>query len=194
MHGCRQAQALWCKYAGGCILETMLQLSATFINRPVLSLRTGGLVGTTTGMIINPGSLKIEGFYCQDNFDRKKSAVLLPQDIRDIIPQGIVVNDHDALTDPDELVRLHTLIQLEFSVIGKQVVTASKTKLGKVSDFAVDTDSMFIQKIYVSQSIFKNLTGGNLGIDRSQILEVTDRRITVQDLTERVQATAKAWA
>lgn len=172
----------------------MLQLSGSLLNRPILSLRTGGVVATTTEAIINPNNLKIEGFYCADRFERKKVSVLLYQDIRDVIPQGFVVNDHDVLVEPSELVRLKDLMSLHFSLLGKQVATTDKQKLGKVVDFATDTTTMYVQKIYVGQSILKNLSGGNLGIDRTQIVEITDQKIIVQDLAQRVPAGAKAWA
>jgi uncharacterized protein YrrD len=172
----------------------MLQLSHNLLNRPILSLRTGGIVGTTTAAIINPTNLKIEGFYCQDGFSRKKTVVLVSQDIRDVIEQGVVVNDHDVLVDSDELVRLKQWIDLGFELGGKQVITASKEKLGKVTDYATDTSSMYIQKLYVGQSILKSLAGGTLSIDRTQIIEVNDRKITVQDLAQLTPAGAKAWA
>jgi len=172
----------------------MLQLSASLINRPVLSLRTGGVVATTTTPIINPTNLKIEGFYCNDSFERKKVMVLLYQDIRDVIAQGFVVNDHDVLAEPGELVRLKEIMDLRFDLMGKPVSTISKHKIGKVVDFATETTTMYVQKIYAGQSLFKSLTGGSLGIDRTQIIEITDRKIVVQDLAQQVPAGAKAWA
>lgn len=172
----------------------MLQLSGSLLNRPVLSLQTGGVVATTTGAIINPNNLKIEGFYCIDAFDRKKTVVLLYQDIRDVIVQGFVVNDREVLADPGELVRLKEMIRLRFDVMGKQVVTTNKEKLGKVIDFAAETTTMYIQKLYLAQSILKNITGGNLGVDRNQIVEITDKRIIIQDISGRVSARAGAVA
>lgn len=172
----------------------MLQLSGNLINRPVLSLRTGGVVATTTGAIINPNNLKIEGFYCEDSFHRKRTLVLLYQDIRDVIPQGFVINDYDVLTEPEELVRLKNLMELHFAILGKPVKTVSKEKIGKVVDFATDTTTMYVQKLYVGQSLLKSFAGGSLGIDRTQIVEITDRNIVVQDLVQRVPANAKAWA
>lgn len=171
----------------------MLQLSGSLLHRSVLSLRTGGVVGTTLSAIINPNNLKLEGFYCLEAFE-KKTTVLLYQDIRDNIPQGLVVNDHDALVDPAELVRLKKTMDLHFELIGKKVVTTSHHKLGKVSDYATEMDTMYIQKVYVAQSVFKNLTGGNLGIDRSQIVEITDKKIVVHDLAQKVPARANAVA
>ena len=162
------------------------------LNRPVLSLRTGAPVGQTLSPIINPNNLKIEGFYCQENSTRKH-LILLSQDIREVLSQGMVVNDQDALTDPDELVRLKDTLKLNFDLIGK-VVVSNNQRLGKVSDYATDIQSMYVQKIYVSQSLFKNFSGGNLGIDRSQILEITDKRIVVSDTSSKVPAGAGAVA
>jgi sporulation protein YlmC with PRC-barrel domain len=171
----------------------MLQLSGALLNKSVLSLRTGSPVATITAAILNPNNLKIEGFYCQDRFD-KRELVLLYQDIRDIMPDGYVVNDHDVLVEADELVRLKKILELNFELIGKPVVTVSKNKVGKVSDYAAEVETMFIQKIYVSQSIMKSFTGGSLSIDRSQVQEITPRRIVINDLMKNAPAAARAAA
>src|SRR5882757_1328820 len=112
----------------------MLQLSGMLLNKPVMSLRTGTQIATATTPIINPNNLKIEGFYCIDKFDGGQ-LIMLYQDIRDIIPQGFVVDDHDNLSDPNELVRLKDLLDMRFELMGKQVQTLNKHKVGKVSDF-----------------------------------------------------------
>ncbi|HVV25693.1 MAG TPA: hypothetical protein VHC21_01505 [Candidatus Saccharimonadales bacterium] len=169
----------------------MLQLSHNLLDKQVLSLRTGAPIAAVTAPIINPNNLKIEGFYCQDRFD-KKQLILLYQDIRDMLPQGYVVNDHDVLSEPAELVRLKDILALNFELIGKQVVTVSKEKVGKVSDYAVEVETMFIQKIYVSQSIMKSFTGGSLSIDRTQINEITPRRVIINDLMKGAPAAAAA--
>jgi len=167
----------------------MLRLSESLLNRPVMSLRTGQQVATAVEPIINPNNLKIEGFYCTDRFD-KGELVLLYQDIRDTIPQGFVVDDHDVLAQPDELVRLKDIMEIGFTLVGKPVVTVSKQRVGKVSDYATEMETMYIQKIYVSQNVFKSLTGGNLGIDRNQINEITDRKIIINELLKGTPAAA----
>jgi sporulation protein YlmC with PRC-barrel domain len=172
----------------------MLQLSASLINnKAVLSLRTGSPVATILSPIINPDNLKLEGFYCQDTHN-KKELVLLTQDIRDILPDGYVINDHEVLSEPEELVRLKDVLPLEYDVIGKQVVTVDKEKVGKVNDYAVETNSMFIQKLYVGQSLIKNFTGGSLSVDRTQIQEITPKRIIINELLKKSPATAPATA
>lgn len=171
----------------------MLQLSATILNVPIMSLRTGTQVATAVEPIINPNNLKIEGFYCIDRFDNVE-LILLCQDIRDNIAQGFVIDDHDVLAQPDELVRLKKVLSLRFELIGKPIQTTDKQKIGKVSDYAVEMNSMYIQKIYASQSLLKSFTGGSLSIDRSQIHEITDRRIIINELLRGTPARAGAAA
>ena len=160
-----------------------------------MSLRIGAPIATADTPIINPNNLKIEGFYCTDKFSSEQ-LILLAQDIRDIIPQGLVVNDHDVLSTPKELVRLKPILDLEFDLIGKLVQTESKHKLGKVADFAVDDQSYFVQKLYIAQSLIKSIRSTQLSIDRTQILEITDKRIIVKDLENqgRVKAPTPAPA
>ena len=168
----------------------MLQLSQALMDRPVLSLRTGTAVATATSPIINPNNLKIEGFYCTDRFDKKRQLVLVYQDIRDVLEEGFVINDHEALSEPHELVRLKELLKLNFVLIGKPVVTVSKEKVGKVSDFATEMETMYIQKLYVSQSLIKNFVGGSLSIDRNHIVEITNRQIIINELLTGTPARA----
>lgn len=171
----------------------MLQLSESLLNKPIMSLRTGQPVATAVEPIINPNNLKIEGFYCTDRFS-KAELVLLYQDIRDVIPQGFVVDDHDVLVEAHDLVRLKDIMKLGFTLIGKPVVTTAKERIGKVSDYATEIETMYVQKIYVSQNMLKSFTGGNLGVDRNQINEITDKKIIINELLKGTPSRAGALA
>ncbi len=160
----------------------MLSLGLQFNNKPVLSLRTGAQLGKIRQAIVNPDNLKIEGWYVDDDFHHE-TRILLGQDVRDIIPQGFVVNDQDSLTNPSELIRLKQLLDIRFEVIGKPVKTVTKKRLGKVTDYAFEREAFFIQKLYVGQSIVTSFSGGSAIVDRTQIVEITDREILVNDAT-----------
>ena len=171
----------------------MLQLSATLINKNILSLRTGEVIASVTAPIFNPNNLKVEGFYCQDKFS-KKELILVYQDIRDIVPKGYVVNDFDVLVEAEDLVRLKDVLELNYQILGKTVQTTSKKKIGKVVDYATELETMFVQKIYVGQSIIKSFNGGSLSIDRSQVNEITPSKIIINDLLEGSAVRASAAA
>ncbi len=173
--------------------KSMLQLSGYLLNKPVLSLRTGHPVAYTMAAIIDPRNLKSEGFYCADSINSAE-LVLLTQDIRELSKQGFIINDHDVLAEEDDLVRLKDVLQMQFQLIKKPVVTTGKQAVGKVSDYAIETSSMYIQKIYVAQSFWKSLTGGALSVDRSQIAEVTSKHIIINEPLQTVSSPATASA
>lgn len=157
-----------------------------------MSLRAGGPVAQVDAAIINPRNLKIEGFYVTDSIDTNQTLILLYQDIRELSGQGYIVNDHDVLVEADDLVRLRDVLDMGFELLKKPVFTASKESVGKVSDYAVETATMYIQKLYVSQPIWKSLSGGSLSIDRTQIIEVTNKRIVIAELLQTSPSPAAA--
>lgn len=164
-----------------CYTGCMLQLSDTFIGIPILSLRTGVPVAVTTQALINPNNLKFEGFFCNDT-QNGDTLILLTQDIRERLPQGYVINDHEVLALPDELIRLKKIISTAFQLINKPVETMSGDKVGKVHDYAVNEDSFYVQKLYLTQPLVKSFTGGRLVVDRNQINEITNKKIIIDDL------------
>lgn len=153
-----------------------------------MSLRTGGPIGTVISPIINPTNLKIEGWLVDDYMQRQRG-VLLSQDIRDIIVQGFVVNDHESISDPAELVRLKPIMDLNFEVIGKVVVTQNKHRIGKIKDYALEKDTFFIQKLYTEQPLLRSLNGSSAIVDRSSIVEVNNHKIIVSDATKAAKPT-----
>lgn len=157
---------------------------------PVLSLRTGGQIAIIDEPIIEPNNLKIEGWWVSDKFSRSR-LILLSQDIRDILAQGFAINDHEVLSAPDELIRLKKVLEYDFKLPNKDVVTVGKKKIGKVSDYAVETSSMFIKKLYVNRPIIKSLSSGSLSIDRTQVIEITNKHIVIEDPLEggKIRAT-----
>lgn len=171
----------------------MLLLSQSVIGSNIISLRTGNSIGRVAKAVFNPNNLKIEGFFI-NNHSNNYDLVLLSQDVREITDNGIFVNDQDALAEPNELIRLKEIIQANFELINKPVQTVSHEHVGKVNDYAFEKDSLFVQKLYVGQSLLKNFRGGNLSVDRTQIQEITNRRIIINDLLkgDPFQATAIA--
>lgn len=165
----------------------MMQLSKSITQKQVLSLRTGGVIATVVEPIINPNNLKIIGFTVLDKFD-KQQLILLSQDIREVSNLGYIVNDHEVLCDSDELVRDSKIINLKFQLLGKQVVTSNRSRLGKVEDYAVDMESLYIIKLYVVKPLLKNISGGQLSVDRSQIIEITDKKIVIQEPLQGIKA------
>lgn len=177
-------------------MQLMIFLSDTYSNRHILSLRTGGPIGFASWPIINYKNLKIEGWHAKAHGE--KGAMILPVgELRDIIAKGLVVNDHDAITPAEDMIRLKDVIDEEYELIGSSVETETGSKLGKVTDYAVENKTLFVQKLYISQNILRSLsslTKPQLIIDRSQIIDVTSEKIVVKEASEKVRSTGAATA
>jgi sporulation protein YlmC with PRC-barrel domain len=169
----------------------MLTLGQSLINKSVLSLRNGSPIGVVTDVLIDPNNLKIEGWYAQDKFSKERK-IILASEIRDIIPQGFVVDDDVALSASQDLVRLTPIIHLNFQLVDKLVISDTKRRMGKVTDYAFDKEAMFIQKLYVGQSVLKSFSGATLTIDRNQIVEVTNRKVVVKEALATDQSAVPA--
>ncbi len=50
---------------------------------------------------------------------------------------------------------------------------------------------MYIQKMYVGQSLLKSFTTGQLSIDRSEIVEVTNKRIVIKELQKPARTSVR---
>jgi uncharacterized protein YrrD len=161
----------------------MLVLNSILENESIISIRNGRLVGKTSGYTINPANLKIEALRCRAT-DSNQELFLLNQDIRDMTGGKILINDYDALSEASDLIRLKDLIDLNFMIIGKAVVTKSKQRLGKVHEFAVEDTGFFIQKLYITQPLYRNIYGNQLVVDRNQIIEVTNSKIVIKDMLQ----------
>src|SRR5687768_6144622 len=121
----------------------MLKLFESTPGTKVVSLRVGGPIATIVGPLINPNNLYIEGWFVED-IRSKQKLILLSSDVRDILPQGFAVNDHEVLSDADDLVRLKELIALKFDLLGLKVSSQSGKNYGKISDYAFETNNMFV--------------------------------------------------
>lgn len=167
----------------------MLMLSKSLLNQPVISLRTGGQIAIALEPVINPHNLKILGWWCSGSGSRR--LVLLAEDVRQTMPNGLAVNDDLDLSSPDDLVRHSAILDTRFQLMEKPVKT-KRQKLGKVTDYSYN-EGMFVQKLYVARPLHKVFTTDDtLIIDRTQILEVTDHYILVRDTD--IKATADELA
>lgn len=165
----------------------MLFLSQLLYNRDVLSLRNGQIVGTATAPIINPNNLKIEGWYVTDRFSGED--LILPSgEVRELSQLGLAVNDHNAMTKEEDLVRMQKVLKIRFQLLKKKVVTDSKQVVGIVSDFSFDKDSMNIQKLYATPRGLKGFTNSDRVVGRNQIIAISDKQITVRDTTEKLKS------
>lgn len=157
----------------------MLIQGSCFKAMAVGSIRSAGRIGKVVGIIINPHNLHIDGITCRV-VGQRGDQIISPSDIRDISPKAVVIDDHDRLLEPNDAIRLKPIIDLGFS-LDRLKAYVGKKRVGVVIDFAVDQQSLFIQKIYVQPTFLGRLSTDRLVFGRSQVSEVTKSKIIFID-------------
>lgn len=169
----------------------MLILASQIQDSPILSIRNGHTVAVAGNMLINADKLEVAAVFCKSPGWRGDNHVLLLRDIREYSRAGIIIDSLEDIEDIGEIIRLGDVMERNYQINGKPVVTESGTKLGKLEDYSVDTVNNLIQKIYIKPSLLKNLMVNNLVIDRKHIVRAEDSKIIVSDASLKSPAKAK---
>lgn len=164
----------------------MLINSSRLIDCPILSLHVGGEIARVTELIVSPHDLKLIAFRVEGPLVRDEIGDILPiESVREFSTQGAIVDSIDELIHGEEVVRIQKVLQLNFSLVGLKVITKKKVKLGKVSDFIINTSSWQVHQIIVQRPLMKSFLDPELTISRQKIVEVNDYEVIIKDETEK---------
>lgn len=160
----------------------MLVLGSRLNETPVMSLQTGGRLAHTTKPIIDPANLKIMAYEIEGPLLAENPSFLRTDDIREYGRLGMIIDSNDEIIGLEDVLSIEKLHTLGFSPIGMQVLDERKHRLGKVSDYTLETGDFIIQQLNVSKGFFKGFNDTGSLIHRSQIIEINDRAIIVKSL------------
>lgn len=171
----------------------MLLNSSRLIGCPVLSLHLGGPIGTVIKEIVDPNDLKIIALKINgpQTGDGEHGDILDVRSVREFSNIGMIIDSIDDLVSYGDVVRFDKIIDLNFDIIGLNVKTKKGTKLGKVSDFTFDPESMEVLQFIVKRPLIKSFLDPELTISRTQIKEVNDYELIVNDEEEKIKEKSK---
>ena len=153
------------------------------IGAPVLSLHVGGPVANTREAIIDPEDLRIVAYTLEGAIiknDPDVGNILDTQDVREISGSGLIVDSTDRFTTREDVVRLDKIMDLGFSLVGLKVVTQDGKKIGKVVDYTMDSGTFMVYQLIVQRPFMSSLLDPELTINRSQIIEIDDYKVTIK--------------
>ncbi len=145
-----------------------------------MSLQTGKELAKTDVPIINPHDLSIMGYKLSGSSLGKESTYLRIEDIREIGNLGMIVDSSDEFLEIDDIITKRDIYDLKYELIGKDVYTEDKVKLGKIADYTIDLGSFTIQQLVVRRPLLKSFKNDELLIRRTQVVAVTDENVVVR--------------
>ncbi|MDB5179083.1 MAG: hypothetical protein JWN01_1026 [Patescibacteria group bacterium] len=158
----------------------MYILASNLRNLPIISLQTGEAIGSSHRPVIDIATFEIVAFRCESARGRRP-LILLSRDIRQLATDCMIIDNEEELTEPEDIIRLKGLLGTDYTPLEKAVVADTGRKLGQVEDYSINLETCRIQKLYVRGSLFRAWLGSSLIIDRTQIIDITPKRITVRD-------------
>lgn len=171
----------------------MLVSASRLIGFPVLSLHVGGPIAWTESEVIDPEKLKIIGFFVDGpaiQNDPEAGHIMETRDVREFSNMGMIVDSIGTFVNEGEVIKLDKILKLNFSLIGLKVETRKGTRLGKIIDYIVDTDTFTVLQLVVKRPVVKALIDPELTIPRKEIVEVNDYKIIVKDEEEKIRKRA----
>lgn len=169
----------------------MLVYNSRLIGTPVLSVQSSGTIGNIIDSIIDPDNLKIVAFRLEGPLVDPAHNLLDVSSIREYSNLGIVIDDTDELVGDNDIVKLQSILSLNFALPGLKVETKKGSKLGQVTDFTVTSEDFLTQQIIVRRPAIKRFLDPELTISRKEIVEVTDYKIIVKDEEKVLKARAE---
>lgn len=164
----------------------MLVLGTRLNETPVMSLQTGTRLAQTSTPLINPANLKIVAFELSGPLLTESPSFLRTADIREMSGIGMIIDSTDEIIGLDDVIKIKALRELNFSLIGMNVIDEQRHKLGKVENYTVETGSFVIQQLHIKRGILRGLTDTGLLIHRSQIVEINDTSVIVKSTAKKL--------
>lgn len=163
----------------------MLLLGSRLNDTPVMSLQTGGKLAVTTKPIIDPANLHIVAYEISGPLLTQQPSFLRTADIREYGRLGMIIDSSDEIVGLEDVLKIEELYKLGFTLVGLPVLDEHQHKLGKVSDYTVDTLQYTVQQLNVSKGFLRGITDTGLLIHRSQIVEINDKAIIVKTTAKK---------
>ena len=161
----------------------MLLIGSKVASMPVLSLHVGGPIAEIQKAIIDPEDLRVIAYTLDGPIirnDPEVGNILDTQDVRDISNSGLIVDSVDRFTTREDVIRFDKVMELDFNLVGLKVVTTDGKKIGKIIDYTLDSSTFMIYQLIVQRPFMSSLVDPELTINRSQIVEIDDFKVTIK--------------
>lgn len=166
----------------------MLILGSRLIGTPIMGLQTSSRLAITKRPLVDPSNLMIVAYEVDGPLLSEKPAFLRIAEVRELSEIGMIIDSSDEFIGIEDVIAIKKIHDLNFNIIGLNVIDEHKNKLGKVEDYSIDTDSFIIQQLNVRPNIIKSLTSVGLLIHRSQIIEINNQSIIVKSNTKKLES------
>jgi len=150
----------------------MLLEAKSVLGLPVATLEEKQKIGTIKKIFVDRKNAKVLGFLIHvEGFIFGRNLFLSESDILDIDKNGVVTRTKENFIDPKEVMRVKRILTEHFSLFGLSATTRSEKRLGKISNFVINTNTLQVVKFYI-RGLFENRI-----VDYKKVYKITKKQI-----------------
>jgi sporulation protein YlmC with PRC-barrel domain len=166
-------------------------LYTSLLNLPIVT-NNSQIAGYLGEIIISQDNGRVLGFKVTGTKNSGRS-ILASSDILEISPRKIVIADTGSLSRPEEVIRIHQILDSHIHWLGLLVQTESGKKIGKLEDIAFERNTFAVKKIFVAGSLLKSNFLHSI-IPASKIIKVMPKKLIIEDNELKIKDTSPALA
>jgi len=152
-----------------------------------MSLQTGTKLASTKSPVIDPGNLKVLAYEVDGPLLTERPSLIRIADVRELSDIGMIIDSSDEFIGISDVLSIEKVYKLNFKLVGQIVIDELKHKLGKVSDYSLETNGFVIQQLKVNRGPLKSFSETELLVHRSQIIEINDECIIVRSAAKKLE-------
>lgn len=156
----------------------MERFLSDLVGAPVVAEKEKAIVGFLRTIIIDP----LTGAMAGISLDKKFLRVIPTIDVR-MLANPTFISTVDAVCEPDEIIKIASILRTGAIVFNNKVYTKSGIYLGRVYDFAVHSDFLTLTKIAVIKSFLWFFKYDPILLPYTKIIEITPEKIVVEDMS-----------
>ncbi len=165
----------------------MLLATSDLLGMPVMSLQTGAEIAETSAVVIDIANLHVLAYELSGAQLDQHPSFLRIEDIRELSDIGFIVDSNDEIVTLDDIVIGKDAYTAKVQLEGMRVIDERGTKLGKVQQVIMSTDSFRVEQLQVGRPFLQSLTEAELLIHRRQIVDIQDHVIVVRSASDKNQ-------
>ena len=151
----------------------MLLQASQIVGLPVGATDTQAKIGTVDQVVVDPDSGTLLGFIVKTGLFGRK--VLSYHDVTGIDHAAVLVRSEDVILPSEEVAPIDKALRDKRPLIGQKVVTEGGTKLGRVVDLVINTDTGLATKLYISHLLEERI------VPADKVVKVTKEHVIVKD-------------
>jgi len=161
----------------------MLINAKKLINLPIIEAVTMKKVAVVDNLIVSPENGAVLAFLLRKNFLSNKNRIVVLHDVREMYIDGLVTNSKDNIINPDEVIKVKSVLDQNIFLLGSRVITQNSKILGYLEDFIFDTGFSAIVTLIVK----KRFSTEKRIISAERILNIQPGRIVIRDISNKVE-------